>query len=83
LPSQGFGRILAYAVGTAVLAGYGSTINVPRWDFGKLIGVYVVMFFVVAQIIARFRFGQTLSPPIRAGGSIIVAGGLVIAFWKV
>jgi hypothetical protein len=80
--SSGIGRVLAFAAGTVVLACYGSMVNVPRWDFGKLLGVYVVLFFIVAQILARARFGQSPTPPIYAGGSLIVAGGLIIAFWR-
>jgi hypothetical protein len=55
---------------------------VPRWDFGKLIGVYVGVFFLMAQIVNRIRFGHWPTPPLFAGGALIVAGGLVIAFWK-
>jgi len=80
--SSGFGKVLAFAAGTVVLACYGAMVNVPRWDFGKLLGVYVVLFFIVAQILARVRFGQLPTPPIYAGGALIVAGGLVIAFWQ-
>jgi hypothetical protein len=42
----------------------------------------VVLFFLMAQVIARVRFGQAPTPPIYAGGALIAAGGLVIAFWK-
>ena len=77
--SSGMGRILAFAAGTVVLACYGSAVNVPRWDFGKLIGAYVLMFFVMAQVVAKVRFGQSPTMPIYIGGSLIVAGGLVIA----
>jgi len=80
--STGLGRVLALAAGVAVLAAYGSVVNVPRWDFGKLLGVYVALFFVMAQVVARVRFGQSPTPPIYAGGGLIVAGGLVMAFWK-
>jgi small multidrug resistance family-3 protein len=80
--SSGIGRILALIAGTAVLAAYGSTVNVPRWDFGKLLGMYVVLFFLAAQLLARVRFGQSPTTPIYAGGVLIVAGGLVIAFWR-
>ena len=80
--STGLGRIVAFASGAAVLAAYGSIVNVPRWDFGKLLGIYVALFFVMAQIVARVRFGQEPTPPIYAGGALIVAGGMVIAFWK-
>lgn len=80
--SSGFGRGFAFVAGAVVLAAYGSVVNVPRWDFGKLLGVYVVLFFLVAQLLAKLRFGQSPTPPIYAGGALIVAGGLVIAFWK-
>ena len=73
---------MAFAAGVAVLAAYGSVVNIPRWDFGKLLGVYVALFFVMAQIVAKVRFGQTPTVPVYAGGSLIVAGGMVIAFWK-
>ena len=80
--SSGVGRVMALVAGVAVLAAYGSVVNVPRWDFGKLLGVYVALFFVMAQIVARVRFGQAPTPPIYAGGALIVAGGLVMAFWR-
>jgi len=80
--ASGWGRILAFASGVAVLACYGSTVNLPRWDFGKLIGVYVVVFFVVAQVVARLRFGQMPTGSICVGGGLIVLGGFVIAFWR-
>jgi small multidrug resistance family-3 protein len=80
--STGWSRVLWVVAGTVVLALYGTVVNVPRWDFGKLLGVYVVMFFLMAQLQARVRFGQSPTPPIYVGGGLIVAGGLVIAFWR-
>jgi hypothetical protein len=81
--SSGAGRILTFLAGALVLAAYGSVVNVPRWDFGKLLGMYVVLFFLMAQLLAKVRFGQSPTLPIYAGGALIVAGGLVIALWKV
>jgi small multidrug resistance family-3 protein len=80
--SEGVGRWMAFGAGVAVLGVYGSVVNIPRWDFGKLLGVYVALFFVMAQIVARVRFGQSPTLPVWAGGSLIVLGGLIIAFWK-
>jgi drug/metabolite transporter superfamily protein YnfA len=71
-----------FVAGTLVLASYGLFVNLPQWDFGKLLGVYVALFFVVAQIVAKVRFQQSPTLPILAGGALIVAGGLVITFWK-
>ena len=80
--ASGVARVLAFAAGVVVLAAYGALVNVPRWDFGRLIGGYVVLFFVVAQVVARLRFGQSPTPAIHLGGTLITAGGLVIALWK-
>ena len=82
LKSTGMPRVQWFLLGTVVLAFYGLFVNLPQWDFGKLLGVYVALFFVVAQIVAKVRFGQTPSTPILAGGALIVLGGLVITFWK-
>ncbi len=80
--SSGWGRLLAFAAGAAVLAAYGATVNLPRWDFGRLLGVYVALFFLMAQIVNKVRFGQAPTVPIYMGGGLIVAGGLLMAFWK-
>ena len=60
------------------LAAYGLVVNAPRWEFGKLLGVYVVLFFLLAQIVARVKFGQAPTLPILIGGALIVAGGVTI-----
>ena len=79
--ASGATRIAFLLLGTAVLGFYGLTVNGPRWDFGKLLGVYVVLFFVMAQILAKARFQQSPTLPIYVGGTLIVSGGVVIAFW--
>src|SRR5437016_5166158 len=77
--SVGISRAIAFLAGTASLVTYGLVVNVPRWDFGKLLGIYVVVFFLLAQVLARVRFGQTPTLPILAGGVLIVAGGVIIS----
>jgi small multidrug resistance family-3 protein len=69
-----------FALGAAVLFAYGFAVNRPPWDFGRLLGLYVVFFFVVAQAISWVAFQQTPSPQVWLGGALIVAGGAVIAF---
>ncbi len=73
------GLILA---GGAVLMAYGVSVNLPPWDFGRLLGVYVTLFFLVAQAINALAFGVAPSTPILAGGALVIAGGLVMTFWK-
>ena len=62
-----------------MLFAYGCVVNAPRWDFGRLLGIYVVFFFVVAQVVAWPGFGQRPTLPLVLGGALIVAGGLVIS----
>ena len=80
--STGSASAAAAISGAVVLVGYGLMVNLPHWDFGRLIGVYVAIFFVSAQVINRVRFGHCPSPPVYAGGALIVAGGLLITYWK-
>lgn len=74
-------KLALFAAGAIVLFAYGCAVNAPRWDFGKLLGIYVVFFFVVAQAISWLGFGQKPSLPILVGGAFIVIGGLVISLW--
>lgn len=76
--ASGRRRILELAAGAVLLVTYGAVVNTPRWDFGRLLGIYVVFFFVVAQVMNGVRFGQAPSLAVWAGGSLIVAGGLVM-----
>ena len=79
--SRGVGRILVFLIGVASLTFYGLVVNIPRWDFGRLLGVYVVLFFLCAQVVARVRFGQSPSPAVIAGGVLITAGGVIITIF--
>ena len=73
-------RYLLFGAAAAVLFAYGWTVNAPPWDFGKLIGLYAVFFFLIAQLISWIFFKQTPSPLMLTGGLLIVAGGVVISF---
>jgi small multidrug resistance family-3 protein len=75
-------RIGLFAAGAAVLFAYGLAVNAPPWDFGKLLGVYVTLFFVVAQALNLVVFGVRPDLPIYLGGTLIIAGGLVITFMR-
>jgi uncharacterized membrane protein len=76
-------RLLFFVLAAVVLFAYGWTVNAPPWDFGKLIGIYVVFFFLIAQLISWLVFKQTPSLSIWIGGALIVAGGIVISVAKV
>ena len=80
--SSGAGRVGWILLGAIVLALYGIVVNLPNWEFGRLLGVYVVFFFFAAQIVARLRFHQPVTLPVCVGSVLIGAGGLIITFWK-
>jgi small multidrug resistance family-3 protein len=72
-------RGMFFVVAAVILFGYGWTGNRPPWDFGKLLGLYVVFFFVIAQVISWAAFKQAPSPHVWVGGALIIAGGAIIA----
>jgi small multidrug resistance family-3 protein len=72
-------RGLLFLAGGLVLFSYGWVVNAPPWDFGRLLGVYVVFFFVVAQLISWFVFGQRPGAAVLIGGAFVILGGLVMS----
>jgi drug/metabolite transporter superfamily protein YnfA len=79
LRSPGGIRVSLLVAGAVVLFAYGCLVNGSSWDFGKLLGIYVVFFFVVAQIIGWAAFHQTPGRGILLGGACIVMGGVIVA----
>jgi small multidrug resistance family-3 protein len=75
------GQIFGLLAGGLVLFVYGLTVNVPKWDFGRLLGVYIAVFFVVSQLVALLFFHEKLKAPMIAGGILIIAGGVVMTVW--
>jgi drug/metabolite transporter superfamily protein YnfA len=72
-------RVLFWVIGAVVLFSYGYVVNAPPWDFGRLLGIYVVFFFVVAQIISWAAFHQPPDRWVVIGGCFVVVGGLVMS----
>ena len=75
------GRSSLILLGGLLLLGYGMVVNAPPWDFGRLLGVYVTLFFVAAQAINWAIFHVSPGPPILLGGGLVIAGGLLMTFW--
>jgi drug/metabolite transporter (DMT)-like permease len=73
-------RVMLFAAGGLVLFAYGYVVNAPPWDFGQLLGVYVVFFFIVAQLISWLIFHQRPSAAVLVGGGFIVFGGIIISY---
>ena len=71
-------RLLFLSAGGLILFGYGCLVNVPPWRFGRLLGIYIALFFVIAQTIGWLAFDQVPSRGIWLGGAFIVMGGAII-----
>jgi drug/metabolite transporter superfamily protein YnfA len=66
-------------LGALTLVTYGLVVNTNRLiDFGRLMGLYIAVFFVVSQVLSFAFFGERPSPSVLLGGALIVAGGVVI-----
>jgi drug/metabolite transporter (DMT)-like permease len=75
-------KICLFSLAGLVLFAYGWTVNSPPWDFGKLLGLYVVFFFLTAQAISWLFFRQVPSFSVVLGGMFIIAGGVIISIAK-
>jgi hypothetical protein len=69
-------------LGGLVLTSYGVVVNTPAWDFGRLLGVYVTLFFLAAQLINLFAFHVRPGLPVILGGVLIVSGGFLMTLWR-
>jgi len=75
-------RIGLFLAGAVLLFGYGSFLNLAPLEFGQVVGLYIATLFVVWQIVNFIAFRAVPTVPILVGGTLVVAGGLVISFWK-
>lgn len=75
------GRGLACIVGGFLMLGsYGLVVNTVRWDFSRLLGVYVAIFALVSVLFGRFVFKENVPLSTWLGLILVVAGGCVIQF---
>jgi small multidrug resistance family-3 protein len=74
------GGVLWVLAGCAALAGYGLMVNSVRWDFSRLMGVYIGFFALAGVLAGRFLFGESVPRSTWAGLGLIFAGGLLIQF---
>ncbi len=73
------GGIVWYIVlGFLILGCYGVVVNTVRWDFSRLLGVYVAVFAVISVLTGRFVFKEVIPVTTWLGLAIIVVGGAVI-----
>ncbi len=80
--NSGMARIGLMAAGACLLFVYGCSLNLAPIEFGKVVGLYIATLFVIWQIINFISFHTLPAPSTLFGGAMIVAGGLIITFWK-
>ena len=75
-------RLGLFLCGGVLLFGYGLMLNLAPLEFGRVVGLYIATLFVVWQVVNFLTFRAAPSAPILAGGALIIAGGLVVTFWR-
>ena len=73
-------RLIVILLGCAMLGCYGVVVNTVRWDFSRLLGVYVSVFALVSVLFGCLVFREKVSPATWVGLAVILAGGLIIQF---
>ncbi len=76
---RGSGLMLILA-GFVMLGCYGLVVNMVKWDFSKLLGVYVAVFALVSLLFGRFVFEEVIPASTWIGLTVIMAGGMIIQF---
>jgi len=66
--------------GALMLALYGIVVNTLRWDFSKLLGVYVSFFALVSVLSGALFFREIVPASTWIGLGVIMLGGLIIQF---
>jgi hypothetical protein len=75
-------RVALFLAGAVLLLGYGSTLNLAPFDFGRVVGLYIATLFVIWQVINFIAFRSVPTLPILVGGGLVIAGGMVVTFWR-
>jgi drug/metabolite transporter (DMT)-like permease len=73
-------RLWLFAIGTVLLAAYGTFLNLAPVDFATVTGVYVALLFISFQISNYIFFKAVPQPATLVGGAFIICGGAIIYF---
>ena len=75
-------KFLLILAGFLMLGCYGLVVNMVKWDFSKLLGVYVVFFAIISILFGHFVWKETIPTLTWLGLLLIASGGLFIQFSK-
>ena len=72
--------LIIIAAGFIMLGCYGIVVNMVKWDFSKMLGVYVAIFALISILFGRFVFKETIPTVTWIGLCVIMCGGMIIQF---
>jgi small multidrug resistance family-3 protein len=72
--------LVVIMAGCVMLGFYGIVVNTVKWDFSRLLGVYVAVFALVSVLFGRFVFKETIPGSTWIGLLVIVCGAMIIQF---
>jgi small multidrug resistance family-3 protein len=55
-------------------------VNVMKWDFSKIFGIYVAFFALVSVLFGRLLFKETIPVSTWLGLAVIICGAAIIQF---
>jgi small multidrug resistance family-3 protein len=79
---SGASQIAVLLGGGVLLFGYGVMLNLAPLPFERVVGLYIATLICTWQVVTFVTFRTVPSLPILVGGTLIVAGGLIVTFWR-
>ncbi|MBI1812120.1 MAG: hypothetical protein HY035_09905 [Nitrospirae bacterium] len=73
-------NLIIIMIGCAMLGCYGIAVNMVKWDFSKLLGVYVAIFALISILFGRFLFKENIPNTTWVGLIVIICGAMIIQF---
>jgi drug/metabolite transporter superfamily protein YnfA len=70
--------VICILAGCGMLAFYGLVVNSLKWDFSRLLGVYVGFFAAASILFGRFALHERVPTSTWCGLALIIIGGLLI-----
>ncbi len=72
--------LMVILIGCSMLGFYGVVVNTVKWDFSKLLGVYVAVFAVISVLFGRFVFDEAIPKTTWIGLTAIICGAMIIQY---
>jgi drug/metabolite transporter superfamily protein YnfA len=72
--------LIVILAGFVMLGSYGVVVNTVKWDFSKLLGVYVAIFAIISVLFGRFVFEESIPNSTWIGLAVISCGAMIIQF---